>query len=161
MSKTTNNISLNISERKEYTINGSADKVIKLNPNDMRIVGRLDEVLPQLNEAEEKYRNLFNADDKEDTQTSLSNFSKSLLEIDKDIREIINYLFDYDVCSVCADGGSMLDLQDGEYRFSVIITTLLSLYTDTITEETNKMIKKMQKYTDKYTAQDHKKKGTK
>ena len=160
MSKTaTNNIELNISTKKEYTINGDTSLIIKLNPNDMGIITRLDEVVPAINEMEKKYQNLFSTPDGEEPdENSLSIFAKGFKEIDAEIREAINFLFDYDVCSVCAGDGSMFDPQDGEYRYSVIITTLLNLYEDTITAETNKVLDKMKKKVEKYTAQDHKRK---
>ena len=161
MSKTaTNNIELNISTKKEYTINGNADLVIKLNPNDMGIIARLDEIVPMINGLEDKYRNLFvsTPDGEEPDEKALSTFVKGFKEVDAEIREAINFLFDYDVCTVCAGDGSMFDPQDGEYRYSVIITALLNLYEETITEETNKIVAKMQKKVEKYTAQDHKRK---
>lgn len=166
MSKTaTNNIELNVSTKKEYTINGNPDLVIKLNPNDIGIIARIDEAVPMINELEDKYRGLFTAPVEDENgnpiqpdDETLSKFSKGFKEIDAGIRDAINFLFDYDVCSVCARDGSMFDPQDGEYRYSVIITTLISLYEDTITVETNKVLDKMKKRVEKYTAQDHKRK---
>lgn len=163
MSKaTTNNINLNISIKQDYTINGNPNLVIKLNPGDMHIITRLNEIIPQLNELETKYQELFNAEpDENDVDTTLATFSTGFKELDNRTRELVNYLFDYDVCGVCANGGSMFDLQDGEYRFSVIINTLMTLYEETITEETQKMLNKMKKRVEKYTNRDHKSKGSK
>ena len=155
---TTNNINLNISDKVRYTINGNTDKYIELNPGDFGIVARLGDAIPILNGLVEKYEKLAVDDSEKDMDKAMSTFSIQFKEIDSEIRKAINILFDYDVSAVCASGGSMLDLQDGEYRFSVIITTLLQMYEDTISEEMDKMINKMKKHTDKYTAQDHQKK---
>ena len=160
MSTTTNNVVLNISTKKDYTINGDKTKIIKLNPNDMHILSRLEEVIPKLNSMEEKYSNLFTTDT-EQTEDKFQEFTSRFKELDTEMREIVNYLFDYDICGVCADGGSMFDLQDGEYRYVVIVNTLLTLYEDTITAETNKMLNKMKKKVEKYTNRDHKRKGSK
>lgn len=149
-------ITLQISEKKRYTINGNKDKYIELNPNDMGIVARAEDAIPKLNDLDNKYQSLFtNAEDED----SISKFSEAFKGIDADIRQIINEVFDYDICSVCADGGSMLDLQDGEYRFVVIMTTLLPLYETTISQEVDKLVKKMHKHTDKYTTKDHQRKS--
>ena len=161
MSKTTttNNIELNISSKKEYTINGDKEKVIKLNPNDMGIVARTSDAIAMINELEEKYRKLFTSE--EPTDDELATFTAQFKEIDAGLREAVNFLFDYDVCSVCAGDGSMLDPQDGEYRYAVIINTLMTLYQDTISRETDKLIATMKKKVDKYVNNDHKRKRTK
>lgn len=161
MSKTAiNNIDLNIGLKTKYTINGNEDLFIMLNPNDMGILARLDEVLPRLNSFDETYRDLFNTD-AEDAEAGISKFTSGLKELDAEVRDIINYLFDYDICAVCASSGTMFDLQDGEYRFFVIIDTLLTLYTDTIHSELDKRVAKMKKRTEKYVNRDHKRKGSK
>lgn len=154
------NISLNVSKKERFTINGDENDFIELNTGDMGITARLALVVPRLNALSDKYEKLVSPDDvgdesDEDTAQRLSDFGENFNAIDKEIREIINELFDYDVCSVCAKGGSMLDLQDGEYRFSVIINTLLTLYESTISEEVDKLVNKMKKHTDKYTTKDH------
>lgn len=175
MSKTTtNNIELNISSKREYTINGDKSKILKLNPNDMGIIARTSDAIAMINELETDYTKLFSepekktSDDIEEktsddmpSDEALTQFSTKFKQLDAGIREAVNFLFDYDVCSVCADEGSMFDLQDGEYRYAVIIDTLMPLYADTITEETNKMITKMQKKVEKYVNRDHKRKRTK
>ncbi len=161
MSKTTiNNIDLNIGLKTEYTINGNKDLVIKLNTSDMGIIARLDETIPKLNELESQYAELFE-DNNDNAEEALGVFTTKFKELDKEARDIVNYLFDYDICSVCASGGTMFDLQDGEYRFAVILETLLNLYTDTIQSELNKRLAKMKKRTEKYVNKDHKRKGSK
>lgn len=161
MSKTTiNNIDLNIGLKTEYTINGNKDLVIKLNTSDMGIISRLDETIPKLNDLESQYAGLFE-DNNDNTEEALGVFTTKFKELDKEARDIVNYLFDYDICSVCASCGTMFDLQDGEYRFAVIIETLLNLYTDTIQSELDKRLAKMKKRTEKYVNRDHKRKGSK
>ena len=155
---TTNNINLNISDKVRYTINDNPDKYIELNPGDFGIVARLGDTIPILNGLVTKYENLAMDDSEDDIDKALTTFSTQFKEIDSEIRKAINILFDYDVSAVRAGGGSMLDLQDGEYRFSVIISTLIEMYADTISKEMDKMLNKMKKHTDKYTTQDHQKK---
>ncbi len=155
MANTTNNIQMNISDKTRYTINGNKEKYIELNTGDVGIIARMGEVIPTINGLVDKYENLIgNTDDEQDFMA----FSKAFSDIDKELRDVTNLLFDYDVCSVCASGGSMLDMCNGEYRFTEIITTLISMYQDTISAEAKKLISKMKKHTDKYTTQDHQKK---
>ena len=156
---TTNNINLNISDKTRYTINNNPDKYIELNPGDMGITARLSAVIPKLNKLIEEYDKLaLNADSETATDDDMLSFNEAYNNIDLQLREAVNYLFDYDICSVCASGGSMMDLYDGEFRFSVIINTLIQMYEDTISEEMEKMSKKINKHTAKYTTQDHQKK---
>lgn len=165
MAKTTiNNIQLAISDKVRYTINGNADKYIELNPNDVGIVSRLAELTPKFNSVQKRYQSLDNFSGKgegEYTDEELLDFGKNFKELDTEIRESINYLFDYDVSSVCAGGGSMFDMYEGEFRFVVIIDTLLEMYTDTIAKEAKKRADRIQRHTNKYIPQDHQSKKQK
>ncbi len=165
MSKTTtNNIVLDLGA-KEFTINNNPDMKVYLNPNDMGIVTRIQETVPRMNELEFEYMSVYDEDNKEinqdDPDELVKVFAEKIKTIDAEMRECINYIFDYDVCSVVKSSGTVLDLYNGEYAFGIIINTLLELYSDTITKETNKLVAKMKKRVEKYTAQDHKRKGTK
>ena len=163
MKKTiSNNINLDISEKSRYTINGNPDKYIELNPNDVGIIARMGTIIPTLNGLVDKYENLMTTSGDEENATaeeSIIKFSKNFIEIDSQMREAINTLFDYDVCSVCISGGSTLDIKNGAFVFSIVINTLIQMYEDTITAEMQKMVDKIKKHTDKYTPQDHKKRG--
>lgn len=163
MSKTTtNNIALGLGAS-EFTIDGDKDKKIYLYTNDMGIIGRIQETVPKINELESKYVKLY-LDTSDNTKTEdeqIREFSDGIKSIDADLRDCINYIFDYDVCSVILPSGTMVNLKDGEYIFSIIVSSLLELYSDTIVEETEKLVAKMKKRADKYVNRDHKKKGTK
>ena len=80
----------------------------------------------------------------------LKSMSDKLSTIDNGMREQINYIFDSDVCSVCADNGSMYDLINGEFRYEVIITALSKLYEDNIAKESKKVQARIKKHTAKY-----------
>ena len=155
----TMNIDLPISDKVRYTINGREDKYIELNPGDMGIIARFDEMIPVLNGIVEKYEKLKletkENDSEEDFTKALHVYSEGFREIESSMRDAVNKLFDYDVCSVCAGGGSMLDPYNGEYRFIVILQTLLGMYGDTISAELKKMSTRLHKHTDKYKPKDH------
>ena len=165
MSKTTtNNITFDLGA-KEFTINNNPDMKVYLNPNDMGIVTRIQETVPRMNELEFNYMSIYDEDNKEidadNPDEAIKVLAEKIKTIDAELRDCVNYIFDYDVCSVIKSSGTLLDIYNGEYAFSVIVTTLLELYSDTITKETNKLVAKMKKRVEKYTAQDHKRKGTK
>lgn len=161
MSKTTtNNITLDLGA-KEFTINDDPNRVIWLNPSDMSIIIRVQEAIPRFDNFITEYSNLFTSQDDLSEDDTLLKFKDAIKSIDADLREILNYVFDYDVCSVLKPTGTMMDLVNGEFVFIIIMSTLLDLYSDAITEETSKLINNMKKRTAKYTNRDHKRKGTK
>ena len=64
----------------------------------------------------------------------------TLKPIDEKMREIMNYIFNADISSVCDDGGAMYDILDnGKLRFETILDELLALYGDNIARNFEKM----------------------
>lgn len=151
MAKTTNDIKISVSNKVKYTINGDAGTYIMLNPSDMGIIARLGEIIPIINGLVDRYEDLIEKQANDD----FIEFSKSFKDIDTQLRDVTNRLFDYDVCSVICGGGSMLDAPDGDFMYAVIITTLMQMYQDTISVEMKKAVEKMKKHTSKYTPKDH------
>lgn len=150
------NIDLGLRKKERFTINGNEDKFIELNIGDVGISARFADAIPKINEWVEKVETLAFGEDEESNEQ----FSKGFKEADKAIRDILNEVFDYDVCSVCVGNqGSMFDLVDGEFTFEIILETLFGLYEDTITEESKKLQKRIKSHTDKYMPQDRKRKS--
>lgn len=133
-------------------INGEADKAIYLNLSDTGILDRLNETHQKLydeaqNAVELKSEDIeFGDVDDEKTQETL----KNLAEIDKKLRDLIDFIFDGNVAAPCSAGGKMYDPVDGYYRFEVIIEDLLSLYGETLPAEFEKIQKKRAERTKKY-----------
>lgn len=156
MAETTmKNIDLAIRSKEKFTINGNENDVIELNTADVGITARYAKVIPRINQFIEDVDNL---DLDLDTDPTGEKFSSEWDRINDEIKDVINFVYDYDVCSVCAKSGSMFDLMGGQFRFEVIMETLFNLYDTTITDETKKLSKRIQKHTDKYMPQDHKRK---
>lgn len=139
-------IDLSVTRKKRFRIDGDDNRVIELNTSDMTILNRLDEADRQLRELADKAN--FELADVEDENRDIV---KELLATDKQMREIIDYLFDAPVSDVCAPDGSMYDPFNGKYRFEHIMETLFVQYENNIAEEIKKMRKNVQKYTSKYT----------
>ena len=154
---TLHNIDLALRKKERFTINGNEDKYIELNTGDTGISARFADAIPKINDWISKVETLsFATDSEEESQA----FADGFREADKAIRDIVNHIFDYDVCGVCVgDGGSMFDLSNGEFTFEIIIETLFALYEDTINAESKKLAKRIKSHTDKYIPQDRKRKS--
>ena len=139
-------IDLSVTRKKRFRIDGDDNRVIELNTSDMTILNRLDEADRQLRELADKAN--FELADVEDENRDIV---KELLATDKQMREIIDYLFDAPVSDVCAPDGSMYDPFNGKYRFEHIMEALFIQYENNIAEEIKKMRKNVQKHTSKYT----------
>ena len=149
MGTTNNNIidlDLSVTRKKRFRIDGDDNRVIELNTSDMTILNRLDEAEKRLTELA-KYANFELSDDEQANADRVT----ELLATDKQMREIIDYLFDSEVADICAPDGSMYDPFNGKYRFEHIMETLFTQYEKNISEEIKKMRKNVQKHTDKYT----------
>lgn len=140
-------IDLSITRKKRFRIDGDDNRIIELNTSDMTILNRLDEADKQLRELADKATFGMSETGEDDN----ADVVKELLATDKQMRAIIDYLFDAPVSDVCAPDGSMYDPFNGKYRFEHIMETLFALYEKNISEEIKKMRKNVQKHTDKYT----------
>lgn len=136
-------IDLSVTKKKQFRIDGDDSRIIELNTSDMTIIERLNEVYPKLESLSAKTAELSS----DDVESGI----KTLKDIDKEMRELLDYTFDSPISSACAPDGSMYDLFNGEFRFEHIITVLLNLYEENITKEFNSMEKRINKHTAKYT----------
>lgn len=145
---TSNNIidiDLSVTRKKRFRIDGDDNRIIELNTSDMTILNRLDESERRLRELADSTNTDLTGDDKSD-----KDIVSRLLETDKEMRDIIDYLFDSPVADICAPDGSMYDPFNGKYRFEHIMETLFTLYEQNISDEIKKMRRNVQKHTDKY-----------
>lgn len=138
-------------KKKKIRLNGDYNKVIELNTSDLSVINRISEVYPKLNKlALEGASNDAYIMDGSDDEEAFNAAASKLAEVDKQIREIVDYIFDYPVSAVCADNGTMLDPVNGQFRFEHIIEVLVGLYEQSFTQEYKKMADKMKKHTSKY-----------
>lgn len=138
-------IDLSVTRKKRFRIDNDDSRILELNTSDMTILNRLDEAERRLKELAD-YAN-FEVSNEEEAKNAV----EELLNTDKKMRDIIDYLFDSPVSDVCAPNGSMYDPFNGKYRFEHIMEVLFTQYEKNINEEIKKMRKHMQKHTDKYT----------
>ena len=81
----------------------------------------------------------------------LSSAAAKLTEIDTQMRDAIDYIFQSNVSEVCGSEGSMYDPIDGVFRYEHIIETLAKLYETNLDSEFKKMQDRLKKRTAKYT----------
>ena len=151
MAEEIRNISL--SNKKSFSIDGDINRIIQIDTSDMNILVRMEEVYEDMEKlAVEAQERLAKPDDEgEDSDAILSEFTATLKDIDKKMREKMDYIFASPIIDICEPTGNMYDPVGGEFRFEHIIDTLSKLYANDITSEFKKMQAKVKKHTEKYT----------
>lgn len=137
-------IDLSVTNKKQFRIDKDDSRIIELNTSDLNILSRLQECYPKLDSLGTKAMSISSDNEMDDTVATLK-------EIDAEMRDLVNFVFDSDIADVCAPDGSMFDMFNGEFRFEHIISTLIGLYEKNIDKEYKLMAKKIQKHTEKYT----------
>lgn len=142
---------IHVSQRRSFRIDGDNDRRIYLDISDMNVITRLNEAYPKMKaSAIEASDRLSGIDDSEDANI-LEELAKALKDIDKGMREQIDYVFDAPVSDACAPKGTMYDPYNGQFRFEHIIDVLSTLYANNLSSEFNKMKAKVSAKTAKYT----------
>lgn len=145
-------IDLGFVEKKRFRICGDYNRMLELNVSDLNIASRLKTGYPKLkallSEAKEKIDSI---PDDLDNEEMLGELADKLTEIDKEMRGIIDYIFDTNASEVCAPSGNMYDPVNGQFRFERIIEKLSALYTNGLDEEFRKIKNRVEGKTSKYT----------
>ena len=137
-------VDLSIIRRKRIRINKDDNKIIELNISDLNIPSRLKKAYHKLTDyIDEVYNKISDIDDQNLSDEDEDRLIEALAEIDKKMCEQVDYIFDYPVSEACADGGSMWDPIEGEFRYEHIISTLLELYENNLSSEFTKMRNKV------------------
>lgn len=147
-------VDLNIAgvQKTRIRVNKDDNAILELNLSDMRIAERLEK---GYNRLQENIKKVSEMDVENDDVTA------KLHEVDVEMRDIIDYIFNGNVSAVCCKDGTMFDLSNGEFRFENIIGALVQLYSDTLSSEYNSMKKRVQTSANKYITQDHKSRSKK
>lgn len=150
-------ISLSSIRKKRFRIDEDNNRILELNTSDLNILARLKEAYPKLVKlAETAFTNLPEVDGSAEdydfmTDEATSEVIEKLKEADKDMRSLMDYIFNSNVSEMCAPDGSMYDPINGKFRFEHIIDTLAVLYETDVSGELNKISARVKKHTDKYT----------
>lgn len=144
-------VDLSIIKKKRFRINGDNSKILELNVSDMGIVSRLNDSYPKLMSLQDKVAALANMNEGVDDMELLSTTASKLTEIDGEMRETIDFIFQSNVSEICGSEGSMYDPIEGTFRYEHIISTLVKLYENNLDAEFKKMKERVSKHTAKYT----------
>lgn len=142
-------IDLSVTERKRFRIDGDNNRILYLNTSDMGMVTRLEEAENQLTTIQkdiEELKTLANSDDYD-----VAELSFKFENADKQMRNLIDYVFDSNVSDICAPDGTMYDPFEGKPRYEHIIDRLIPLYEHNISKEAKALSQKSAQYTKKYT----------
>lgn len=166
-----NNINLNITTRKKFTIDNDKSRVIELDTHDLALVNRLSESIKRINALKddwEKLEKLTSTSEEaeisedevdENLLKEVSDFSDQFAVIEAKMRDIVDYIFDCPgLCQTILGNASIFSPVNGAYKFEQIIDVLTGLYEDSIEKEAKKINKqKVEAKTSKYIRNSNKK----
>lgn len=119
---------------KSYAINGDESNVIKLNPTDLGIFTRGEEKSGELQSLEKL------AKENEDKLAEMK-------DVEKETRNLLNYIFNADVCTPALGKTNCLSLCDGEPLFVGLFKSLMEIVKEEMQAENKKAEAKVSKYT--------------
>lgn len=149
-------ISLDVIRKKRFRIDGDDTRILELNTSDLNILARLKDAYPKLIDlADNAFKNLPEVDNTSVdydfmTDEATTEVIQTLKDADKNMRNLVDYIFDSNVSEMCAPNGSMYDPLNGKFRFEHIIDTLAVLYESEVSNEMSKIANRVKKHTDKY-----------
>lgn len=151
-------IDLSAIKKKRFRINGDSNKILELNTSDLSISSRLSAAYERLTKCMDEVAGVLAdvPDDAEElTEAQEKAVEEQLRSIDAKMRKELDYIFDAPVSDVCADGGSMYDPFEGQFRFEHIIDALSRLYETNLNREFGMMKRRVNTKTSKYTKKYH------
>lgn len=127
---------------KEFNINGDPNRVIRFNPTDISIIERAQKVKKEIGEEVKKLDKLEINDDEA--------VAKAVEEVNKIIKEKINYIFGSDVSEAVFGVQSPLASANGVTLAERFIAAAIPIIQKEIEDEDKKSKARMSKYTERY-----------
>lgn len=144
-------IDLGVTRKKRLRIDGDNSRIVELDLSDMGILSRLTDAYPKLEKLQAKAMKISEDVTEGGEEYDEVKLGKDLKSIDKDMRNILDTIFDSNVSEVCAPSGTMFDPFQGGFRYEYIINALVKAYDDNISSEVEKINKPgIEKHTKKY-----------
>ena len=157
------NINLDVDTRQKFSINGDPNKVIELDTRDINIVNRYKESIDKMKSMQDDYARLNtiskemseisdgeNAE--EETLEKVTEFTDKMKELERAMRDVIDYIFDTKMCDTICGNSSIFSPVNGKcVKFEQILDTFANLYEKDIKSDMAKINKeKIKKRTTKY-----------
>ena len=149
-------LDLSITQKKKFRFDKDDTRIVEINTSDMNLMQRVNIAYPKLQALQEKASKLTEGVEMDETMESraidgLAIMAERLSEVDAEMREMLDYMFDAPISAAAAPNGSMYDPFNGSFRYEHIIALVMKQYEDNLQSEFNKMEKQLKKHTDKYT----------
>lgn len=152
-------IDLSVTKKKKFRFDKDDNRILEMDTSDLNIISRMSDAYPKLMALQEKASKLMDGidvDSEADNNVEaafreMGTMSERLKDIDKDMRDLIDFIFDTNASEITAPSGSMYDPFHGNYRFEYIIEVLMKQFETNLQSEYAKMTKQMAAHTDKYT----------
>lgn len=148
-------LDLSVTKKKKFRFNKDDDRIVEVNTSDMNLMQRVSDAYPKLQDLQTKATKLTDGieitDEEASALDSLTTMAERLSAVDKEMRELIDYMFDAPVSAAAAPDGSMYDPFSGSFRYEHIIAVVIAQYEKNLQSEFSKMEKQLKKHTDKYT----------
>ena len=124
---------------KRLSINSDENRIITINPTDIAVISRYNEVLPKLDELTEKYRNTENPTPEKTAEI--------ISELDRKARDFIDYIIGSPVSDTVFGTANCLSCAGGQTIFENFLTAYMEYMTPAIKSEYEKSKNRVEKYT--------------
>lgn len=126
---------------KGYTINGSTS--VSFSPTDMAFIEKVYRAMDNLDRKQEDFKTAIDAA----KDTEVFDLAR---EIDAEVREEINAVFGFDICTSVFGGMSTCTIADGFPVWANFILAIVDQFEGAFAEEKKKTNPRIKKYTAKY-----------
>ena len=127
---------------------------IRINPGDINIIAREEKAEKEIQKILEKVQETA-ADTEEDEEV----LEKKLIELDAEIKEQIDMIFDYNVSETVFKNQHCLATSNGKFYVERMLEAFEPVIAQIVKKETQASQKRMDKYLKQYKPQNHKKEG--
>lgn len=126
---------------KEYAVNGDENNVIRVNVSDLNMLKRYEDAQVKINALTDKFKDI-------DKPTP-----EQLVEADKEVRELLNYVFGGDVCTPAFGNTNCLSpVSNGMFLFEAFMDAFIPLIETDMKATANASKIHIEDKTAKYTA---------
>ena len=148
-------LDLSVTKKKKFRFDRDDNRIVEINTSDMNLMQRVNVAYPKLQALQDKASKLTEGIDIDESDANtlhgIATMAERLTEVDTEMRNLLDYMFDAPVSAAAAPSGSMYDPFNGSFRFEHIIAIMMTQYEENLQSEFSKMERQMKSHTDKYT----------
>lgn len=129
----------------ELMVDDDPNRVIRLDLGDVGILTRFKEITPMIEAIAQAL-----PDKQSAGSVDFQQYAAALEEAEKKLTELINRIFNADVCTAAANGASLFALADGYPLYERILSVLAELYGEEMERQAKLRLSRISKHTGKY-----------